>query len=103
MGYVAKDFDLPAFNVTLPSVYGCFKQMEVSLDVGVCRLDLHWFSDKEGAQDPKVKALDVWSYAFPPEFIDQLFKTNSNQSAFGVAYSYIRTIDERFKNIEDDF
>ena len=101
MGYIAKEFLVEKFDLKIPTAYGAWKHMEVDLPAGVCRLDLHWFPNKK-ASDEKTQPLDVWSYPLPPIMIADLFKNNNTDSAFALAYKYIRQVDERFKDIDDD-
>lgn len=103
MGYIAKDFALPDFgdNFKAPELYGKLSHVEIDIPTKYCRLDLHWYADKESSKENK-KVFSTWSFVFPPDQMEAFLKQASNQSALAVAYATIREMDPRFESIRDD-
>ena len=101
MGYVAKDFKVERFNLPVPNAYGALKHLELDIPMGICRMDLHWYPDKETSLT-KTPAFDVWSYPVPAEMIAELFKENGNKAAFALAYEWIRKFDPRMEKVDDE-
>lgn len=101
MGFLAQNFKVEQFDMTASEAYSKITHMELDIPTGYCRIDLAWYSSKE-ASAKGARALDTWSFVLSLEEINALLKSESNESALELAYTTVRTKDDRFEEIQDD-
>ena len=101
MGFLAQNFKVEKYDLPPISAYSKITHMELDIPTGYCRIDLAWYASKEASQKG-AGSLDTWSFVLSLEEINALLKSESNESALELAYTTVRTKDERFEEIQDD-